>query len=140
MISLILNSLLTWFYALINLFNLSNFIANADAPLPWQYGFQDVASPGYEGIVALHDSVMFYLVLILVSVFWVMFSLMRYFNSSRSSIIYKYLNHGIKLCPKFKINFYKICCYALIIFFINFRSFIQILLIFYLIIFLYVNI
>jgi hypothetical protein len=40
-----------------------------DAAMPWQIGFQDVASPGFEGIVALHDAVMFYLVLILVSVF-----------------------------------------------------------------------
>jgi cytochrome c oxidase subunit 2 len=40
-----------------------------DAPEPWQIGFQDVASPGFEGIVALHDSIMFYLILILVSVF-----------------------------------------------------------------------
>jgi cytochrome c oxidase subunit 2 len=40
-----------------------------DAPEPWQIGFQDGASPGFEGIVALHDAVMFYLVLILVSVF-----------------------------------------------------------------------
>jgi hypothetical protein len=40
-----------------------------DAPAPWQIGFQDVASPGFEGIVALHDSIMFYLILILVSVF-----------------------------------------------------------------------
>jgi len=40
-----------------------------DAPEPWQIGFQDVASPGFEGIIALHDSIMFYLILILVSVF-----------------------------------------------------------------------
>ena len=40
-----------------------------DAPEPWQIGFQDVASPGFEGIVALHDSIMFYLILILISVF-----------------------------------------------------------------------
>jgi cytochrome c oxidase subunit 2 len=65
-----------------------------DAPEPWQIGFQDVASPGFEGIVSLHDSVMFYLILILVSVFWIMFSLIRYFNSNKTGIVYKYLNHG----------------------------------------------
>jgi len=65
-----------------------------DAPEPWQIGFQDVASPGFEGIVSLHDSIMFYLILILVSVFWIMFSLSRYFSSTRSGIVYKYLNHG----------------------------------------------
>jgi cytochrome c oxidase subunit 2 len=68
-----------------------------DAPEPWQIGFQDGASPGYEGIVALHDSVMFYLILILVSVFWMLFSIIKYFGSNRSSIIYKYLNHGTTL-------------------------------------------
>ncbi|KIM20525.1 hypothetical protein M408DRAFT_18570 [Serendipita vermifera MAFF 305830] len=50
-----------------------------DAPAPWQIGFQDVASPGFEGIVSLHDSIMFYLILILVT---------------KSGIVYKYLNHG----------------------------------------------
>ena len=65
-----------------------------DAPEPWQIGFQDIASPGFEGIVSLHDNVMFYLILIMVSVFWIMFSLMRYFSSAKSGIVYKYLNHG----------------------------------------------
>lgn len=98
MINIFLNSLITW---ITNLFNFINNtliaggnIANADAPTPWEFGFQDGASPGYEGIIALHDTVMFYLILILVSVFWVMFSLLRYFSSSKTGIVYKYLNHG----------------------------------------------
>lgn len=33
----------------------SNNILQLDAPLPWQIGFQDGASPGFEGIVTLHD-------------------------------------------------------------------------------------
>lgn len=40
-----------------------------DAPEPFQIGFQDGASPGFEGIVALHDSIFFYLVLISIGVF-----------------------------------------------------------------------
>lgn len=68
-----------------------------DAATPWQIGFQDGASPGFEGIVALHDAVMFYLVLILVSVFWMMFAIIRYFSSTNSKIVYKYLNHGTVL-------------------------------------------
>ena len=39
-----------------------------DAPEPWQLGFQDGASPSYEGIVELHDQIMFYLVIILLGV------------------------------------------------------------------------
>ena len=79
-----------------------------DAPMPWQIGFQDGASPGFEGIVALHDAVMFYLVLILVSVFWMLFAIIRYFSSANSKIVYKYLNHGTK----------SISCLGLIVFFI----------------------
>jgi cytochrome c oxidase subunit 2 len=40
-----------------------------DVPEPLQIGFQDGASPGYTGIIALHDSIFFYLVLISVGVF-----------------------------------------------------------------------
>jgi len=65
-----------------------------DAPEPWQIGFQDGASPGFEGIVALHDSIFFFLILISVSVFWILFAIIRNFSSAKSGIIYKYLNHG----------------------------------------------
>jgi cytochrome c oxidase subunit 2 len=40
-----------------------------DAAEPFQIGFQDGASPGFSGIVALHDSIFFYLVLISIGVF-----------------------------------------------------------------------
>jgi cytochrome c oxidase subunit 2 len=40
----------------------SNNNLQLDAPTPWQIGFQDGASPGFEGIVTLHDSIMFYLI------------------------------------------------------------------------------
>jgi cytochrome c oxidase subunit 2 len=41
---------------------------NLDAPAPWGIYFQDSASPQMEGLVELHDSIMFYLVLILFTV------------------------------------------------------------------------
>ena len=76
-----------------------------DAPSPWQIGFQDGASPGYEGIIVLHDSIMFFLIWISVAVFWVLLSLMSYFSSAKSGLLYKYLNHGkivpIQKCFKF---------------------------------------
>jgi cytochrome c oxidase subunit 2 len=78
--------------ALTQLF-LSTIIYN-DAPEPFQIGFQDGASPGYTGIVALHDSIFFYLVLISVGVFWILFSVMINFSTTKSPIIYKYANHG----------------------------------------------
>ena len=83
------------------LFNLTTNFNNPslylDAPEPWQIGFQDPASPSFEGIIALHDSILFYLVLISVSVFWLIFSLIRHFSSTKIGIIHKYLNHSTVL-------------------------------------------
>lgn len=39
-----------------------------DAPHPWQIGFQDSAAPGFTGIVELHNTIFFYLVVISVGV------------------------------------------------------------------------
>lgn len=69
-----------------------------DAPQNWQYGFQDSATPGFTGIVELHDTIFFYLIIISVGVFWVLGNIIYTFNSSRSSLVYKYLNHGILIC------------------------------------------
>src|ERR1700742_2857766 len=63
-----------------------------DAPEPWQLGFQDGASPSYEGIVELHDQIMFYLVIILLGVTWVLSSIIL--NSNSNKIVHKYHNHG----------------------------------------------
>jgi len=52
-----------------------------DAPQPWQLGFQDSAAPGYTGLVTLHNTVGFYLIVISVAVFWVIFSIMYYYKS-----------------------------------------------------------
>ena len=65
-----------------------------DAPEAWQLGFQDSAAPGFTGIVELHNTIFFYLVVICVSVFWVIGSIMYYFNNNNSPIVHKYLNHG----------------------------------------------
>ena len=43
------------FIFLFVLLNSSQTILTLDAPTPWQIGFQDGASPGFEGIVTLHD-------------------------------------------------------------------------------------
>jgi len=68
--------------------------ALCDAPEPWQIGFQDGASPTFEGITELHSSIFFYLLVILVGVAWMLGSVMVNFNSNSSPIIYKYANHG----------------------------------------------
>lgn len=49
-----------------------------DAPQPWQIGFQDSASPAFTGIIDLHNSIFFYLIVICVGVFWALGSYLRY--------------------------------------------------------------
>jgi cytochrome c oxidase subunit 2 len=65
-----------------------------DSPEPWQIGFQDGASPTHEGIVELHDTIFFYLVIICFGVLWILSSVIANFNSNQSKIVYKYANHG----------------------------------------------
>ena len=74
-------------------FSIFNSIFN-DAPQPWQLGFQDSAAPGFTGIVELHNTIFFFLVVICVGVFWVLGSIIYYYNSKKSPIVHKYLNHG----------------------------------------------
>ena len=65
-----------------------------DAPTPWQIGFQDGATPTFEGIVELHDQIMFYLIVILLGVGWMLTSTVRKYNSYHTLIVHKYQNHG----------------------------------------------
>ena len=65
-----------------------------DAAQPWQLGFQDSAAPGFTGLVTLHNTIGFYLIVISFSVFWVLFSLISQYNSKKTPFVYKYLNHG----------------------------------------------
>jgi len=65
-----------------------------DVPVAWGLYFQDGASPSFEGIVDLHNRIMFYLVVILFGVTWIMLSIMWNFNKSSNTLVYRYLNHG----------------------------------------------
>jgi group II intron reverse transcriptase/maturase len=78
---------------MLQLFSIFNTIFN-DAPENWQYGFQDPATPGFTGIIDLHNTIFFYLIIICVGVFWVLINIIYVFNSSKSSLVHKYLNHG----------------------------------------------
>ena len=78
------------------LFTISNeFIC--DAPRAWGLYFQDSASPQMEALVELHDNIMYYLVAILFSVGWIQGAIIKNFDSSKSPISNKYLNHGINV-------------------------------------------
>lgn len=68
-----------------------------DAAEPWQLPFQDGGSATFEGIVELHDQIMFYLIVILVGVAWMIISTIRKFNWTHNQIVHKYLNHGTVL-------------------------------------------
>lgn len=66
-----------------------------DAAAPWQIGFQEVATPTMEGIVELHDQILFYLIVILVFISWILSSILyQYSFSKRGALRYKYENHG----------------------------------------------
>ena len=65
-----------------------------DAPLSWGLYFQDSGTPQMEGLVELHDNIMYYLVIILFGVGWILFSIIKNYISTKSPIAHKYLNHG----------------------------------------------
>ena len=69
-------------------------ILYTDAAQPWQLSFQDSASPVYDGMIALHDNIMFYLVIIIVGVLWIMITIIYNFASENNVFVHKYLNHG----------------------------------------------
>jgi heme/copper-type cytochrome/quinol oxidase subunit 2 len=65
-----------------------------DTPKPWGLYFQDSATPQVEGIIELHDNIMYYLVIILFGVGWIMVSTIRNYTHDIAPISHKYLNHG----------------------------------------------
>ena len=73
---------------------LKNIYSNCDTASPWGLYFQDSATPQMEGLVELHDNIMFYLVIILFAVGWIMLSLAVNFVHEKSPISHKYMNHG----------------------------------------------
>jgi heme/copper-type cytochrome/quinol oxidase subunit 2 len=81
------------FLGISNLFTVCNEFV-CDAPRAWGLYFQDSASPQMEALVELHDNIMYYLVAILFSVGWIQGAIIKNFDSSKSPISNKYLNHG----------------------------------------------
>ena len=47
-----------------------------------------------EGLVELHDNILFYLVIILFGVGWLMVSIVKTYSNTESPIAHKYLSHG----------------------------------------------
>ncbi len=66
----------------------------ADAPRPWGIYFQDSATPQMEGLVELHDNILFYLLIIFFGVSWTLASIIIKFNYTNSPVSQKYVSHG----------------------------------------------
>ena len=65
-----------------------------DAPRPWGLYFQDSGTPQMEGLVELHDNIMFYLIIILFGVAWTLMSIVRSEKKTDTLISHKYVSHG----------------------------------------------
>jgi len=80
-----------------------------DAPRPWGIYFQDSATPQMEGIVELHDNILFYLVIILFGVGWMLVTIIKDYTNTESPISHKYLSHGTNV-PTRKFSKFKCVC------------------------------
>ena len=65
-----------------------------DAPRPWGIYFQDSATPQMEGLVELHDDIIFYLFIIFFGVSWTLAGIIIKFNYRNSPVSQKYVSHG----------------------------------------------
>lgn len=68
-----------------------------DVPLPYSLYFQDSASPAMEGIIELHDTIMFYIIIILLLVCWMITLAVVDHNENSNKFALKYINHGTVL-------------------------------------------
>ena len=79
---------------IIVLFITNSNIHNNDTPRPWGIYFQNSATPQMEGLVELHDNILFYLVIILFAVGWMLTSILKKHSNLQLSIPSKHVNHG----------------------------------------------
>lgn len=79
------------------MFNLYFNIIFNDVPKAWGMYFQDSATAIAEGIIELHDIIMFYMVIVLTLVTYILYSIITSFNNSKNPISYKYMIHGTTL-------------------------------------------
>ena len=70
------------------------FKALCDSTKPWQYGYQDPATPIIRGIIHLHNNIIFYLIIILCLVCWLLFRAILKFRAERNKFSYKDFTHS----------------------------------------------
>jgi len=69
-----------------------------DAPKFWQVFFQDPATPYMQRLVELHENIMFFLFIIVVIVFWLLYSIVKNFTSySKYTGFYSTLTFHVNL-------------------------------------------
>ena len=66
---------------------ISNFKILCDAPLHYQNGFQDPATPVYEGTIFLHDLIWIFLIFIVFFVSWMLFRIIALFKENDNNKI-----------------------------------------------------
>lgn len=59
-----------------------------DSPISWQTGLQDPATPYMEGITDFHDTIMFFIIMIVVFVSWLLLRTINLFSSSKNPEIF----------------------------------------------------
>jgi heme/copper-type cytochrome/quinol oxidase subunit 2 len=61
-----------------------------DAPLNYQLGFQDPATPSMEGIIDLHHEIMFYLIIIVLFILWMLLRALDKFEFFGDGLYYEH--------------------------------------------------
>nr|YP_009029657.1 cytochrome c oxidase subunit 2 [Magnusiomyces ingens]YP_010180077.1 cytochrome c oxidase subunit 2 [Saprochaete ingens]AHY04912.1 cytochrome c oxidase subunit 2 [Magnusiomyces ingens]QUX32921.1 cytochrome c oxidase subunit 2 [Magnusiomyces ingens]QUX32945.1 cytochrome c oxidase subunit 2 [Saprochaete ingens] len=79
------------------MFNLYFNMMFNDVPKAWGMYFQDSATAMAEGMMELHDIIMFYMVIVLTLVTYMLYSMMTSFNNNKNPMSYKYMIHGTTL-------------------------------------------
>lgn len=62
-----------------------SFFCFCDSAQPWQFGFQDTASPIADGIVRFHHDLIFILVFVVVFVSWMLLRILSRFTATKTS-------------------------------------------------------
>ena len=65
----------------------------ADAPAPWQIGFQDPATSSMEAMVDLHHDIVFFMITILTLVVWLGVKIRTSFHYSKQTLPEKFNHH-----------------------------------------------
>jgi cytochrome c oxidase subunit 2 len=68
-------------------------LALNDTPEPWQFGFQDPATPVMQGIIDLHHDICFFMIIVAVFVLWMLARTIYHFHEAKNPLPSKII-HG----------------------------------------------